>query len=350
MKQEFLPLICSSTVICFIAISGCSPTNEFSNEAALSYSSFHPASSPVVGVSVNTENELSFADREGRFYSCKKDKGCKVKFKKSVDIIGYSAEGERSLVLERDGEISPTSLTSIDGKGSILYSLHSKSDEGIYSFDVHKDKKVAVGRGDTLCIDLLNYDSGKLIYKFCIDQEKFLAVVGALKFSPQGDKLAVGQFLGTCYIWDIKQKKVVKKIDLPDEGTRIFERSINGMAFSLDGERLYVSTETTTYKFAITSFSVKDGVVQAQSKGIQGVHVMEISPDGKNIAAIERGLKPRVLLLDTDTLKIKKIIAQEKIEEYYFSCLDFSPDGKRLAVGDSAGEVRVYDLDTGGTN
>ena len=344
MKQLFLLVVCS------IVLSGCLPTTESNKgEELLHYSSFHPSSSPIVCADFGAKGEISSADRKGNFYICKEGEGCKVEFKRSVDLAECINVKERKFILERNNKTGPVSLLSVDKTGEVIYKLSSTPGEEIYSFDVHKEEKIVVGRGETMCVEIMNYESGKLIYRFCIDKGTRMGVVGALRFSEQGDKLAVAPHIGECYIWDVRQRKVITRMELPDDGTQYATRSVDQVEFSPDSTKVFVSTQSSVYKSAITLFSVEDGSVRAQSKGIQGVYRMKISPDGKRIAAIELSREKRVLLLNTSTLKVEQIVAQESASDFFFSRLNFSPDGKRLVVGDSTGEIRVYNIDKGST-
>lgn len=335
------------TIICLVAVSGCSPTTASLDESGLPYSSFRPTSNPVVSANFGAKGEVSSVDRQGRFYSCKEGDGCNLKFKKGVELIEHRSVNGIEFILKRDDLIGPISFVVVNGSGKLIYEILSNEGEEIYGFDVYKDRKIAVARGEFMCADLRDYTDGKLIYELCIDQEYAGAAATSLKFSPQGDKLIVGHFRGRFYIWDLKQRKIIKRVDIPEDGTQIASRSVDEMLFSPDGKMLFVSTRSAVYKSSITLFSVEDGVVRAQSREIQGISRMEISPDGKSIAVIEAGWKKRVLLLDANSLKVRKvvaIVAKEKRDKYYFSCLNFSPDGKRLLVGDSAGEIRIYEL------
>ena len=331
--------------ICLTAVLGCSSTTDSFDKPESPQSSFRPSSEPVVYADLDAEGKISSADREGRFYACREKEGCKVQFRKAVELIRCDITRGRKFILERDGKIGPISLVSMDANWKQIYKFTSTPGEEIYGFDVYKDEKIAIARGESMCADLVNYDDGKLLYRLCVDQEYGGAVITSLKFNPQGDKLALGHFRGRVYIWDVKQKKVVKRIDLPEDGTKIAERSVKEILFSPDGKMMFVGTESAAYESAITLFSVGDGKVHAQSTELQGVHEMKISPDGKSVAAIElRWKKKRVLLLDANTLKVKQVIAQEEAEKFFFTRLNFSPDGKRLVVGDSTGEIRIYEI------
>lgn len=333
-----------SAVIYLSVVTGCSTDSDLSNRRELPYSSLRLSSSPVVYAEFGANGGISSADKQGRFYACKEGEGCQLKFKRPVDLLDCVGAKDRKFTLEKSDKTSPTSLAFISGSGDVIYKFTSTPGEEIYGFATYKNEKIAVGRGETMCVELMNYSNGELLYRFCVDQANRFGVVGALKFNPQGDKLAVAPFLSECHIWDIKQKKVTRRIELPDDGTQAATRSINEIEFSPDAKMIFLATGSTVYKSAITLFSVEDGIIRAQSEGIQGVIKMQVSPDGRSIAAIEGGWKTRILLLDANTLKIKQVIMQEEKEEYYFSCLDFAPDGKRLLVGDSTGEIRVYEI------
>ncbi len=78
--------------------------------------------------------------------------------------------------------------------------------------------------------------------------------------------------------------------------------------------------------------------IQAQSD----VTYSAVSPTGQNVAAVGRDHKPRIWTLPTG-----KLLHALDAGIHPVTAMTFSRDGKRLAIGDEAGGVHVFDSATG---
>ncbi len=158
----------------------------------------------------------------------------------------------------------------------------------------------------------------------------------------QGDKTALEQIEGDMRIWDLEKRSVLQEI--PDVyGQAVFSPDGNRLAAtSKSGEILiWENAAGANWKTALTLPS-HPGLVKS----------LAFSPDGKRLAAarvaylgIEKG-KPQVaaelILWDSTTGRPVRTLDSPLGE---IDCLSFSPDGRRLASGNSL-DVMVWDLNS----
>ena len=161
-------------------------------------------------------------------------------------------------------------------------------------------------------------------------------------WSPVGDLIASRE-LGSVNVWDSASGELLHSFG----GISSYPNSVR---WSPDGTRLAV-LET---RGALQAWRVEDGKelfnVQAHDPAVAAT-ALAWSPDGGRLATgAYDGL---IKVWDTREWKLLLILAGESdvvfgfgsIEGFPIDDLEFSPDGKRIAVGDSS--VRIWDAETG---
>ncbi len=156
--------------------------------------------------------------------------------------------------------------------------------------------------------------------------------IRSLRFSPAGDRLAVGGGEGVVNVWDLAARRVHR--------TTAHEMPVYALAFSPEGSTLATGSSDGTIQFwdFITN--------QQQTNRLRG-HVGEVSslafsPDGKRFASGSRNSPVRIWNLD-------EVETTDRIEGLYtihYGNFAFSRDGRSMAAGCRDKTVKVWDLET----
>jgi WD40 repeat protein/serine/threonine protein kinase len=163
-------------------------------------------------------------------------------------------------------------------------------------------------------------------------------------FSPDGKWFACPGPAGVLKVWDTEKGLELRTLD------GLKERTYWG--FSPDSTRLAASDART---FKIWDLATGREIC---STGLNEVSIqcLNFSPDGKQLAvvvgrddpklgALVEMIKPEVLVLGAESGC--EVCRPLKGHTGALSCLSFSPDGKRVATGGQAGTVKIWDVATG---
>jgi dipeptidyl aminopeptidase/acylaminoacyl peptidase len=150
-----------------------------------------------------------------------------------------------------------------------------------------------------------------------------------LAFSADGQLLATGDEQGTIRVWPVVgDRKPLQVMGRPF-------RPLRSLAFSPDGTML----ATCGWDRMLRLWNVAAGEVRREW-AVEGDPTMVLSPDGKNMATVDRGGE-KVSLWEVGTGKERLRFAGHKYGNFSVA---FSPDGMSLATGAWDGSVHVWDL------
>ncbi|MFB9318468.1 Hsp70 family protein [Cryptosporangium minutisporangium] len=141
-------------------------------------------------------------------------------------------------------------------------------------------------------------------------------------------------------VWDVENRRAETE-DLDNEDT--YTRAIT---FSTDGKKVFALDETTTVRRWAAS---GDGKLEYRADRVSGttstLSYYALSPDGSRVAAINDGLR----VYDVETSKpITGVLEPENPDSFSFDRMEFSSNGKLLAVGDNVNNtVVLFDVERG---
>jgi WD40 repeat protein len=147
---------------------------------------------------------------------------------------------------------------------------------------------------------------------------------GAIAYSPDGKKLALGGSDNIIVLWDLVQRKKVATLrNVPTFGV-----SVDSVAFSPDGKFLASASDTGVYLWDGSSGRKLATLDEHKSSSVS------FSPDGRILASAGSGVK----FWELDTRK--QILSLDDAT----GVVAFSPDGKMLVTGVKNGDLDLWDV------
>jgi WD40 repeat protein len=196
-------------------------------------------------------------------------------------------------------------------------------------------EKVAFGNvGTPGTVQIWDAKTGKLLAKV-IHRDFY---VGSIAFSPDGTKLAIGDYdvfgNGTIQVVDASDGKVETTVATPGR----WSPGGSALAFSPDGKR--VATTAGQYKSMIIQLwdLSTEKVVATLGQGLETLDSFAFSPDGATIAIASEDLLRLWNVSTGDVLSIAAPAAQR-----FAYAAAFSPDGKTVVGGCCDGALREWD-------
>jgi WD40 repeat protein len=227
---------------------------------------------------------------------------------------------------------------------------HAIVDAQVLASAVTRDGKLAALGGDNLT--LWHLDTGNEIAR----KEKVSGGVHAIAFSPEGDMLATGHHHGVVRLWSVPSLRIiwemaehqyrVATLDFSADGT--FLASGSGGDCDVGGP----NDDKIPWGHVVIS-EVDEGRTLVRLEDPErpafaiGVDLVRFAPDSGSLVTVNSG---RVRIWDAKLGELQTALEVPRHEAEPFSrqvrdvrAVEFSPDGKRLAVGVDD-EVDVWDL------
>lgn len=202
------------------------------------------------------------------------------------------------------------------------------------------DQIVSVANDDWTC--RWDAKSGKRLTSFRSPILHLGAAVtsGLVVLSPDGKRVAtVARTDGesdALVIWDTATGKIVSEV----KGQRLLGQLSEGcLAFSFDGAQMVIGN--LNGELHLLEIGKGKKLTRFGEKEEQPTRVA-FSRDGRHIARVER---QRIVVLDKTTGKTRQIL-EVKVENDALAAVAFSPDGKTLVSGTEGGVIHAWDLET----
>lgn len=255
----------------------------------------------------------------------------KVDFENKLQSVAVSPDGQTVAV----GEYLTAYVHHLsDGSlEQVLVYEHSVDD-----LEFSKDSKILAGGQGTYGVLLNDVETGSEIKRLHGGYNNYVA------FSPDGEYIATGNRDGIVWIWDLETYEKVKELK---EEEPTWTKSI---VYHPDGDRLAVTHFGKVGQNGyINIWDLENEVllerIDLNSTVSLNKNIFKYSPDGDLRAIIDRtdDYKYFVKLYDMDSdEEVLKIDIDKNPED-----LDFSPDGKLLAIGIQRAPVTIYEVGTG---
>lgn len=286
-----------------------------------------------------------------------------------VVAISFSADMRTFASGSRDGSIRIWDVASGENKQT----LDGFFDE-LTSFDISADGKTIVMAGKDRNVCLWDITAGKREKSFTkewenwekpvrnisfipggnliliMDDAKFLwdrrtgkpgahflrpnKAVFSMDFSPDGKTMVTGSGDGTVLLFDVQRRNEKKQVIQAHKGR------VTSVVYSSDGKTIVTGSQDKTIKLWDANTTAEKKVFTGHRRGIKDV---ALSADGRTIAAVDSTTS--IYLWDVET-SAQKRFRTGRASNVLLS-VAFSPDGKRLAVGDWEGDVHVLDAVSG---
>jgi WD40 repeat protein len=190
----------------------------------------------------------------------------------------------------------------------------------------------------------------------------------SVAFSPDGKKAVTGSADNTIRIWDAESGSATfgKELKRLGKTVKVFRVSVpasghagyvNSVAFSPDGKKIVTSSSDKTAR-------IWDAETGRELKKLKG-HTEEVipvafSPDGKKVVTGSFDNTARIWDAETGR-ELKRLEHKGAVNTYAFSLegkqlkghtagvysVAFSPDGKRVVIGNQDNTVRIWDAESG---
>lgn len=245
----------------------------------------------------------------------------------------------------------------------------------VLMLDISPDEKFIASSDEESTIIIWDTSSGKLLRTMKIGTKA--AAINALSFSPDSQLLAYGGDNGIMTVCDVHSGEVVVQLS---EKQRL---SIFCAVFSPDGKYVIFGTFSGEIKILEISTGQVIRVIKVSKNKFRSIINLDVSPDGKLIAAKVRieGIQiwnfsgellkslysghvneaplyftpdGKYLITDyvNDTIKIISTSTWELVRtleghKNYITSLSISPDGQLIVSGSTEDVIKVWNFDTG---
>ncbi|KAG6423441.1 hypothetical protein SASPL_113837 [Salvia splendens] len=213
--------------------------------------------------------------------------------------------------------------------------LAGRDEKSLESFEVSPDSKTIAFLGNEGCILLVSSKTKELIGTL-----KMNGSVRSVAFTNDGHQLLSSGGDGQIYHWDLRTRLCFHK--------GVDEGCLTGTALSVPpvGNLFAAGSDS-----GIVNIYNRDEFIGGKKKPIKvienlttKVDFMKFSPDAQILAISSRMKKNSMKLVHVPSLTVFSNWPPPNKTVHYPSCMDFSPHGGFMTVGNAAGKVLLYKL------
>ncbi len=255
----------------------------------------------------------------------------------AIITFGHDGKSAFAIAFSPDGKRIATGRMTITiwdaATGTEIRTL--KGHEGpVYSAAFSPDGKWIVSGGGDHLVKVWDASNGEEV----MNLEGHEVRISSIDLSTDGKRIVSGDYGGTIKVWDADSGEELLTIHaILGEG-----EYVRSVAISPDGKRIIAGRKSKRVHEWDAATGEKLRTFSAQD---QSVLIVNYSPDGKRIAMGCGG--GMIKIVDTETEKETILTEGKGWERSLVVSLAFSPDGKRLVSGGYDRIVRVWDTNTG---
>jgi WD40 repeat protein len=263
---------------------------------------------------------------------------------KEITTLQWSADGKRLAVATNKGAVKVwdtasgdvlLSLTVIENRLPVLGELR-------LAWAPDNRRLAVVGRTFSAHVQVWDTTTGKESLTLDLGAQR---MVELLAWSPDGKWLAAQESFSELKVWDTEKGREVLDLKSPGGGTSLFS-----MVWSPDSKRLGFVSQGQAIK--VMEVASKKELLVLTDLGMPSA--LTWSPDGKQLAVLTRqagkmGSEHTVKILDGTTGKTAPSLSPPVGRVSEPAWLSWSPDGKHIAVGSTAEDVAVVEVEKGKT-
>jgi WD40 repeat protein len=247
-----------------------------------------------------------------------------------VNSIAFSPDGERIASAGGDGALRIWNSKS----GNVTQILKNVHNGFACSVAFHPDGKHLVSVGADKKLKVWDLTSGLPVFARPCDSVHVYGTAYGAAFSPDGGQVAAG-IDGAVNVWDWRNDRLLHSLPVPDK--RRFS-----VAFSPDGRRLASGNWWGTVQLWDPVAGGKPLCTFSETRGMRHpVCALAFSPDGARLATASFDRCADVW--DTTTGELAHTLPHSGL----VLCVAFSPDGRRIATAGEDKTVHVWDATTG---
>lgn len=246
-----------------------------------------------------------------------------------VNDVAWSPDGSRAVTVGSDSGVV---IWSADGAVLLDFASEDENGQSYESVDWSPDGSTIVVGDDRGEATLFDSASGNPIASFALSDE----VVDSVEWSPDGSAFAVGIRSGAIHLVTPADGSSAVLLDA-ESGD---EASKHDVAWSADGTRLLSAGASVDLAFILDP----DGGVAPLElvTEVGAVRALDWSPDGRTVAI--GGSGGTIELFDARSGEFTSSLS---LEGDWIDTVSYSPDGAIIASGGHDSQVRLFDADSG---
>jgi WD40 repeat protein len=220
-----------------------------------------------------------------------------------------------------------------DGGDSVgsEFTLEGSSHAVAFSAD---GAQLAVARAEDRLVDVWDVASRRRRYSFRLPEGNASSLSFAVSFSPDGGTLASGNDDGTTVVWDLETGQAVGR---PLVGLRGAAEHV-----TIDADTSHVTTASAT---GVASWDLQDTALSTRRNfGSSAIEGVAFSPDGHQVATI--GIDGQLSIRDRVTLERRGELVATAAPKCCGVVAAFSPDGRSVVAG-AGDHLSSVDLEAG---